>query len=367
MRRLVQAVLVLGLLVPVPSASALVAGSPTSAGRYPWYVSVDGCGGTLIAADRVLTAAHCVAGKTPSALGRVRFGGSLETRLAVAAASEPRYVTAQLDGTENPLAARYDVAVVALDRPVSDIAPIRLLGPGDVAVARPGRRGEVIGRGATSSRSSGPLSSGRGGLRRASLALMSDAACNRYWRGYGDAAYHDAFIAGAMLCAGDPRHKLRAGMPRRSICQGDSGGPLLVRTRDGSVRQAGVVSWLGDHCGVGPSVFAEVGGFREFLDRHDEPWAPIPSKGRAVITGTPRVGATLTCTAPSWIAQPATVEYRWASYRARDTERRRQRGPSTTYVVGAEDLGRRIRCLPMGVTAGGLAPVAGAETAAVTD
>ncbi|HEY4094649.1 MAG TPA: serine protease [Baekduia sp.] len=329
MRRQLPVVMVLGLPLPVAPASAIVGGAPTNAARYPWFVSLDGCGGTLIAPDHVLTAAHCAAGKTPAALGRVRFGGSMQTRRATAFAAEPRYVTAQLDGTENPVAARYDVAVVALDRPVSGIAPIRLLG----APVRAGRRVELLGRGAISSRTSGPPSSGRTGLHRAALTTIADAHCTNSWRHADNAAYHHAFLPDVMLCAQ---------APQRSICQGDSGGPLLVRTRSGAVRQAGVASWLGNRCGTGPSVFAQVSALRAFIDHRDEPWAPVASTRPARIAGTPRVGATLTCVAPLWIAPPTSVAYRWTAYRtptispcARPDRRRPTSSPPPTSAAAS--------------------------------
>src|SRR3712207_1000322 len=71
-RRLVVLAASLTLLV-CPSAHAVVGGSTVAAGEYPWQVALlmatpggtSLCGGTLIAPDRVLTAAHCTAGMNP--------------------------------------------------------------------------------------------------------------------------------------------------------------------------------------------------------------------------------------------------------------------------------------------------------------
>jgi secreted trypsin-like serine protease len=322
-----------------PPAGAVVGGAPVAMGKYPWFVSVDGCGGSLVAADRVLTAAHCVEGKTPAQMGVVRFGGSAQTRKVVALAAEPRFVAAELDGSENPEAAKDDVAILALDRPVTGIRPVTLAGAGAVAAVR--GRVELIGRGGTRAGALGPLRSGRTGLRGTTLEAMANAKCANYWKSTKNPAYHHAF---------DPRVMLCAGAPHRGICQGDSGGPLLMRTRGGAARQVGVVSWLGDRCGVGPSVFARVSALRAFIDQHDEPWAPLSTGTRATITGTPSVGQTLTCVLPAWSTPPTTTTFRWT---ARTDDVVRQSGPSATYTIAATDSGASLRCEAIASTAGG--------------
>src|SRR3712207_9295912 len=62
-------------LLACPSAGAVVGGQIVGQGEYPWQVAVTMqtplgtslCGGTLIAPDRGLTAAHCTAGNNPGA------------------------------------------------------------------------------------------------------------------------------------------------------------------------------------------------------------------------------------------------------------------------------------------------------------
>ena len=56
------------LLLAAP-AGAVVGGSPQDPAAVPWYADVGICGGTLIAPDRVMTAAHCVRGRSLGSLG----------------------------------------------------------------------------------------------------------------------------------------------------------------------------------------------------------------------------------------------------------------------------------------------------------
>jgi secreted trypsin-like serine protease len=95
-------------------AGAVVHGSPVDPAAVPWFASVGSCGGTLVAPDRVLTAAHCVGGRTPDMLGGVAVGGVARSPTHIAMHPGGRH----RNGPENFLD---DVAVVELDQPVTGV------------------------------------------------------------------------------------------------------------------------------------------------------------------------------------------------------------------------------------------------------
>ena len=171
-RRLLLAVAAGALvLTAVPArASAVVGGEPVAFSAVPWFISFpnQGCGGTLIAVDRVITAAHCVGGFRPADLGRVRVGR--QVRRVVHIALAPGWETAT-HGTYPD-----DIAIVGLDAPVTRVTPVPLRAPG----ARLPRRVRLLGRGRTVAPGHGGDAQGQ--LREARLASVGDGACARIWR-----------------------------------------------------------------------------------------------------------------------------------------------------------------------------------------
>jgi len=182
-------------------------------------------------------------------------------------------------------------------------------------------------------------------LRRTRLSVISDAACRAFYRRHGGVAYRSALHPATMLCATDPDGR----RPFRSACSGDSGGPLVV----GSTL-AGIVSW-GLRCGgdLDPTVFTDPSAHRAFLTSAAPVLGPVGSGDPAVLTGEPRVGATLTCATPRWLRQPDRITYSFDSYRFGRGRITRESGASTTYVVRSADGGRLVSCVATGSNAGG--------------
>jgi Trypsin len=313
-------------------ASAVVGGEPVASSAVPWFVSFPdhGCAGTLIAADRLITAAHCVAGLLPADLGRVRVGREVSRAVHIALA--PGWETAPggpyLD----------DIAIVGLDPPVTRVTPMPLRAPG----ARLPRHVRLLGRGRTVA--PGQPGNAQGQLREAVLASVGDGACARIWR-HQPGNDGERFSAARMLCAIDADGRA----PLSSGCNGDSGGPVYSGT-DRRPRLLGVISWGGKRCGADhlPSVAAEVARDRDFVLAPDPVWAPRPTSP-VHISGDPRVGDTLTCTPPAFDAPVDAVTIQWLGNGVLAT------GPS--YTVQARDAGY-ITCRVTASTAGGLASIA---------
>jgi trypsin len=191
------------------------------------------CGGVIVDAAHVITAAHCLAG---GGHGR----GSVSREIEVLAGStrldrpDPGSVrdpaaAVSVDPYYNPYTNDYDIGVVTLAHPLwsganapsmngaNPIAPL----PIDVAGAArkdnalsPPALATVSGWGDTN-----PSPSGAprypGALRANAVPLVSEALCQEEY------AAIEQTITPRMLCAGGYR-------PRADSCYGDSGGPLVV-------------------------------------------------------------------------------------------------------------------------------------------
>jgi len=315
----------------VAPAGAVVNGEKISESSVPWFASVGGCGGTLVSPTRVLTAAHCVQGRTIADLRQVVVGGDI-VRDASHVAMHPNW--RHRNGPENFLD---DVAIVELAEPVTTVTPIALAAT-DVPEASITGRGRAFAPG-TGHGESEMLDAS---LRSAPLHTLTDAQCATAFKGYKGSS-RERYDA-RMRCSidADGRDPLYSG------CNGDSGGPLWA-TIGGVPMQLGVVSWGGDRCGADrlPSVFADVTRYRGFILDPSPTWAPT-SRGTVKITGTGKVGRPLTCVTRGFVPDSgAKVAYVWRRL-AHSTGGHytppREIARGRRYTVTARDRHHRVGC-----------------------
>ncbi|KAH7353182.1 trypsin-like cysteine/serine peptidase domain-containing protein [Pyrenochaeta sp. MPI-SDFR-AT-0127] len=221
----------------------IVGGVAASQGDLPFIVSVQlsgshFCGGSLINANTVVSAAHCYFGRTGSSW-RIRAGslnrasgGTLSTVSSI-----------RLHPNYNDDTSDYDIAILKLSTPVptsSTIGYATLAASGSDPAA--GTTVTVAGWGDTTESGSSPSL-----LRKVDVPVVSRATCRNN--------YSVSSVTDRMFCAG-----LSAG--GKDSCQGDSGGPIVSSSKV----LLGIVSW-GNGCARPnqPGVYSRVGALSSFI------------------------------------------------------------------------------------------------------
>jgi secreted trypsin-like serine protease len=220
-------------------APDILGGREAEPGAWPWQVAlVDSfeenayhglfCGGTVIGADWVLTAAHCVDGVEASLID-VLVGAHYLSQGGTRIRAADVIQHADYDPTN----LYNDVALIRLSTPVT-YTPISLYQTVTDTTELDFMRATVIGWGAKNVIADWfyYYLEYPDALREVALPLVSREQCQRN-------TYYT--VTEDMLCAG--YETLTKG-----ACYGDSGGPLMVQRADASWAQIGIVSWGPSGC-----------------------------------------------------------------------------------------------------------------------
>ncbi|UNI24641.1 Trypsin [Purpureocillium takamizusanense] len=234
-----------------PVSAFIVGGELARPGEFPYIVSLSNgksqfCGGALLNANTVLTAAHCSQDEKASAV-RVRAGSltwaSGGTSVGVSSIFiHPNYDSNTTDNDvalwnlSTPIQASSTIGYAKLPEPESDPTPdsiATIAGWGDLA--------------------SGDDSPPPAELRKVSVPVVSRETCRADLEHYGDV------VTDNMFCAG-----LKEG--GKDSCQGDSGGPIVDQATGALI---GLVSW-GEGCAraSSPGVYVRLGNFVRFIADH---------------------------------------------------------------------------------------------------
>lgn len=207
----------------------VLGGTSSSTDEAPWAVALTDaygnhfCGGTLISAGEVVTAAHCAVDPLTGAQR------SAEDFQVVAGRSDLRSTQGTVGAVEDvwvhpdyrDITSGDDLAVLSLSEPMPQ-RPLPMVEPGDAEAYAPGTTARVYGWGRTSE--DGPSSDA---LRSVDVPINADRSCKSAYPNYDKRS---------MFCAGYPEGG-------KDACAGDSGGPIVA---DGKL--IGVVSY-GTGCG----------------------------------------------------------------------------------------------------------------------
>ena len=258
----------------------IVGGHPVDPGKYPWQVriystmddKVGFCGGSIIAPQWVLTAAHCLLDTPKVVVGY----GSIDRTETTKIESEkvivhPDYIKGE----------KADLGLIKLKQPIPDAPAIGIADADiDKGVDVPGARVTVTGWGAiwdfqafqnavdvmagrrsVSSRKlldQNELNAPRK-LHEVEIEVIDTGECKSIYKSLQVPAFT---VGDTEICATEPTGG-------KDSCFGDSGGPLVAPESNvarGYV-QLGIVSW-GPQCGnpLYPGVYTRVSSFTDWIN-----------------------------------------------------------------------------------------------------
>lgn len=226
----------------------IVGGKVTSTSDAPWAIQMSNdaspvpskeyCGGTLVAPDKIVTAAHCFDQVGEDGWTFIQGRDDLtDTSTGKTSTLKSLWVHPDWDGVADGTGD--DVAVVTLETPFDGVKTLPLNEDTELGEAK-GTEATVYGWGDT--QGTGPEDT----FQKVGVEVQGDAGCD---------SYGDDYAADDEVCAGLPEGG-------KDACQGDSGGPLVA---DGKL--LGIVSW-GQGCAQAgyPGVYTDVAKYADLIN-----------------------------------------------------------------------------------------------------
>ncbi|MBQ4835503.1 trypsin-like serine protease [Pseudoalteromonas luteoviolacea] len=228
------------------TSSAIVGGEEVTPNSYPFMGILEmwgthRCGVSFIGGNKALTSNICAADfedidNRAARFFTVKFGGHDRNDPSQWQSYSVNRVVRH-EGLHETHYYNNDIAILELDRPVENIAPIKLADYAVRASLAPGEDLKILGMGGENSTK----------MHEVDVPYVPSEICN-------DSDHYDGKLSDSMMCAG-----LAEG--GKAFCGGGYGGPLIVRRNDEWV-QLGVASWA-EGCALPnrPDVFVDVSTF----------------------------------------------------------------------------------------------------------
>jgi secreted trypsin-like serine protease len=278
------------LALPRPR-DAIVGGEEAVPHSIPWQVSLRRksddfhfCGGSVLSANSIVTAAHCTEIWDSPGEVQILAGGHNNAKPD---GLEQRRDVAKLTVHEDYASLKNDIAIWELTEPLlldERVQPV----PMPTMMQESTGNCNVSGWGTLHSGGQTPDQ-----LMVVSVPIVAEARCQ---------LEYPFQIAKSMICAGEYG---------KDSCQGDSGGPMVCYNADGSGYLGGIVSW-GIGCGglYHPGVYTEVSYFVDWVEAHTpalptDPPTTMPPKTTMPATTMPPTTMPATTMPPT--TMPATT------------------------------------------------------------
>ena len=269
------------------SSPKIIGGISSTVNEIPWqaYLNItfaDGeltgttyvCGGVVISADAVLTAAHCLRkeGETV-AVDNLRVWAGFNSIFRFNSLNAVPVKEVVIHPSYNSSRFANDIAIIKLDGPLPEqVSSIKMADrltqdQADNAfangwVANSQREANLLVSGWGSTELTSLFDSGAFNLQQTLLSGVPDTACDSMWGANINSGDYPIF-----LCAGSVAPDLG-----RDSCFGDSGGPLVWKDpqvaadSDFGLRLVGLVSF-GEGCaGALPGVYTEVAAYQAWIE-----------------------------------------------------------------------------------------------------